>query len=1190
MANGTSQSAAQVEELAQVLAALTTPNTDTVRAAEARLKQITSAPACVAPLCVLSSNAPAAHTRQLACVLLRKAIKKHWDLLAGPDQDVTKAALLERLRNESDRAARRSLSSAAAAVCRAEGALWPDLSQTAVALAQSTDPNLRMGSYKILDAVADAVPGHLSPHAAQIVALLRTGLGDSVPDVRLTALDAYASTAEAVANYASEEEPWIAIGSLVPVVASVAQAAAQSVAQDTADDVDEIARILCVVFDIFDQLGESSGSAIMRESYIEVYQFSLQVSALGRMPMSARQSAVEYICSCLQNKPKTLRKAGLAKATLVQAVPMILNHYIELDDGTDESALEDDDDEINGADLGLRLAYTVSHRSELNRVAFTEVMDMAGRLMASDFASFGVSPSAKPQHGVIAAVRLLSAIAEGCSAQFTAHSEDVITRVCTVAATGAAPASCRGYAMESLALILLALNANEIDDDVRERCSKITLQAVLACMRDPSIFVRKNACVALEPVLTLFDDDGETLRVRAHEILQAIGSLGPEAAVEAVSAAAVIAETIGSEFVASDAYRGVVDGMAALMTKTAPSDMRARAAATHAAGSVVSECKNWEVAEKLAGRAITGFELEDADVREASFAFFSHLAQTHGGRVVFAFGERVLSTALTAIEREDVVFVPDGEEANAQGGDGIADADDDDEPGTYRVRTALLDEKTMAAVCIGAYAAAFATTEFYSLASAQTTDAARANVAKIVAHLRSSNTALDSMASYYHEEIRAASSRASVLYALAAQKTSTRAPSLAFAPDDCVDAVVARLLHMLEEDDDVMVVSSTMHATAKFVESCGVETLARHSEQFLRIINLFLDGEATCQIALEDDSDGGADEQDEGATYAEDPDFNDDAKRIIDGTCEVLSSLARGMRGHFGGHFRALLPKIQAKLLGPKVPPGSSALVVGMFADVMLFTNWRRCVGVSAPATDSAEYAAWMECIDEIAAKIVPGALAAARKEAGASKSLQRNACFLLGVTFQAVSPKAATVWGHVMPVMQTLEAAVRSGKHSNGALVDNAAGAVARIVTSPSLPSELKSNLKGGLQLALSVVPMDDDPVENTTLARALLYATQNGAADVLESHLNQALSCIVSAVLLSYEQQSSESSDMVGVQNDENDSNDYITNLDEGEYAALVDLLLDVRRRAGDACFAGLGLDAEDQSQLLALMAARA
>lgn len=1196
-----------VNDLSEILSALTTPDTATVRRAEHSLRSATSSSSCVLPLVALSCGAPLAHTRQLACVLLRKAVLAHWAALTPAQRATVKATLLERLPAEEAAAPRRAIAAAAAAVCRVTEEIWPELVQTAAGMAGVAGAEgvfVRVGAFKVFEAVAEAVPRRLVGYAGDVCGLVAGGLGDPDAGVRMAALETFGTVASAVSVFAEEEEAWRAVGGLVPAVAGVARGTAEGFVggKGVAVDGDELCRVLIVVFDVFSMLAESGGGAVMKPHFGEVFRFALDVAAPTGMPQAARQAAVEYLCSCLHSKPKTLKKAELVKATLHEAFRMALlyrrSDSDELvvdegdgDGGGDEGEDADDEgEEVNGFDLALRLVYVVASRGELSRFAFGEVMGAVPQLFAGNLAPFALSrPVSSPHHPTTVAFRLIAAVADGCSADVTKHMEDILGRLAAGAVDASMPARTRASAMEGVAHVISALDVNEVDDDVRGRCAEACLNAVLTAMRDPSLAVKRNACIALEPVLDLFDDDGQVLRDRVSDVLGALDGLGAAAAIEAVSAAAVVADKVGSEFVSSNAYRGVVEGMAVLMARTGDADVAARAAATQAASSVISSCPNWQVAERLSSLAIQGFSIEDPALSEATYIFFAKMADTHGGPVAFGFGAQVLQLAIASANREDVIFTQDPDEAGglfggeAGGNDEPGGFDADDTMGSFGVRTALLDEKCAATRSIGSFATAVATKEFFELASSATGEAA-ANAEKIISLLTAAGSCLDPMVTYFHEDIRAAGTAADVAYAVAASKAPHVSPKLAFGPADATQRTVERLVHTLEEDDDVFVVTVALHACAEFCTAIGPSILVQFKDRIVLAIEKLVQGEATCQLSSDQLDDleleyggggRGADGNDDAAI-----DEGDDVATLIDGVCEAMSAMSRSLRGHFIVDFAKLLPGILEKLLSSSSAPRNVAIVVGMFADIFLFLNWKRCENLDVPAPGSPEALATQSQVGELASRVFPVAVACASGKRGSSKSLQRNAVFLVGVLYGATPPGANVVWNELPSMLQLFEAMITQGKEHDGALVDNAVGAVARVMNVEGLPANAVGSMRNALHLLLSAVPIEDDPTENSSVARAVVTVAKSGDLGALEMMADSVVSCLVSAIVLSMEQE--EALPTVRRMAIEADPNDKMARLSLEERGEMIQLLKEVRAKCGDGCLQRLRLDPEDQSRM--------
>lgn len=1189
-----------VASLTQIITSLSTSDTATIRTAEASLRTATSSPAVVLPLAAIACENPGVATRHLAAVLLRRAIQTHWSSLPPGAQAALQAGLLARLPAEDAPGPRRGIVVAAAAVCRGLSGLWTELTQTAVAMTRAESPFVRVGGFKVFDAVADAVPGRFAPHAPTVCLLISQGMRDVIPDVRHAALGAYATCTMAVALYSSGDEPWKAVGELVPGVAEVARAAAATYLGAGADADDrEVSHVLCQVFDVLSTLSESPGGVVMKPHFLDLFRFALEIVVPPQMPLAARQGAVEFVCSAFSNKPKTLKKAGLVEAALFEAFRMALMHRRDSGgvagdtDGYDDADVDDDEDaEVDSFDLALRMIYTAASSGDLALQVFREVMRMVPTLMAGDVAPFTLTrPPSSPHHATTVAFRVIGAIADGCSGEVSAHAKELLTHLAAGAVDGATPARTRGYAVESMACVIAALDLSEVSDVDQEQCARVCFQAVLHGMKDPSMFVKRGSCIALEPTLDMFSDDGQPVSERVRDIVSALECLGPSAAIEAVSVAAIIAEHIGDDFVFSDAYRSVIGGLTDLMGRTEAKDISARAAATQSAGLVVSSCRDWPTAERLASLAVSSFDIDDAGLAEATFVFFAKLADTYGGKVAFAYGDRVLACILTSCNREDVVFSPEQDDASemfAAGGDDDDDADVGDEgAGSYGVRTAYLDEKAMATFAIGSIASAVATKEFYELASTSSSEAA-SNARSILSQLTAAGSCLDLMVTYFHEDIRAAGVRSDVAYAIAAARARLISPLLAFGPEETTLRTIERLVSLLNDDDDVFVVTRGLHSLASFCSFISLASLVQYKGGLLDAISTLIEGEAVCQSAQDDDSDDEDDRLAAGKTDDGGGEYGDERGTLIDGICEALGSFARALRGHFVSDWMKLQPKILQFLVKATSLPRNTSIVVGMFADVYLFMGWDRChFSDDVPQHGSTPWIAWQTSIDELAGKLIPHVLVAASGtgKGGTSRNLRRNAVFLLGVLFGASSPTASGVWSKSASALQLFEAIVNQGKEVDGVLVDNAVGAASRIITAKGLPSGVIASPRNALHLVLTAVPMEDDAAENNSVARALVSIAASGDFGAVEMMADATVVCLVTAVLASIEEDESAA---IGIRATEADLNDHMTRLDASERMLMIQLLKEVRGKCGDAPFRHLVLEGGQQGILENLLSA--
>jgi len=109
-------------QISQLLAALTQPNTETIRAAEKALKPLLKDPRCVASLLdvLKASNTPQAPIRHVSSIVLRKRIVGHFKKFDEPTKNYVKSEILLILSNEPERTVRHGTASVAAELAKLE--------------------------------------------------------------------------------------------------------------------------------------------------------------------------------------------------------------------------------------------------------------------------------------------------------------------------------------------------------------------------------------------------------------------------------------------------------------------------------------------------------------------------------------------------------------------------------------------------------------------------------------------------------------------------------------------------------------------------------------------------------------------------------------------------------------------------------------------------------------------------------------------------------------------------------------------------------------------------------------------------------------------------------------------------------------------------------------------------------------
>lgn len=1126
--------------LRTLLTALLVPDTAVVSQATTALRTRLKSRAALGELIGLLADADGS-IRQLAAVLMRRALPSRLPSFSDAERAAARAAVFAALSAEQAAAPRTALVALAAAVAAAT-AEWPELAAAAL--------SGQAGGLQTVCALADAAPGPLLSSLPALTSLLGQALAARAPH----AVPALVASLRSAAVVDSDAFP--ALLGLLPSLADAVRAhAATAPASDGFAD---------AVADAFEccTLGSEAGGEAMKAFFPGSVQLAVEIFSARAAADKARAAAGEYLMFAAVHKPKTFRKLGIATPVLTTACEVAAQHRCPEEAGDEEA-----DEEERPSDVALRVLDTMARRPELSDVVFGAALAAAAALL--ERAAVDEKPADKSAHAAVA-FRVTGSVAEGCAVQVTAHAADIVDKVAAGARDETLAPSARADALQALTLVCDAFEAEEMPETVVSSVSGAALSALLAGIRHPVLAVRRHACLALEPVLSLCLADVASLQPRVAEIIGALSGMAGDAAVEAVMAIGILAENAPDEFVAYEGMGDLVQGTLALMARTGDDAMMARAAGIETAGALVAVCGNQAIIEQLAAIAVGGLEVDEPNVKRATYSFFARMADAVGGSVVAAYGPKVLKAALESIQRDDVVYEPDEEDAGglADIASAVADSEDvtdgnntgEEDPafGTFHVRTAFLDEKMLAVAVVGAFAAATDNAAYVSAA-----ERVPAHAKETQKLLSRAGNLVDGLAIYFHEDVRAAANKAVVRMAIANVRLTDICPALKFDDGEVVGTAAQRVAYAIEEDDDAWVVANVLASAVMLCDELPPAMVAEHKGNLLHPLEALIDGSATCQAGAEEDEEGDGGMEDGGSEQAS----------LISGIGDLVEAMARSQRGLFAKDFAGLFSKLIKSLCGPSSPGRTKGVVLGAVAGVLLFLGWERCAKFNPPAAGSPDYVAAGKVADEVAGAVLPMALAALAEGEGAT--LQRNAVFLVGVVFGRASAGNAAVWGRLADATKLLEGILLREKTSDSAtLIDNAAGAVARILTSPGLPAGALAGGESALRIMLGNIPMEGDPAENTTVARAVLKFMQKDL-ELVFRFVQPVASCLVSALLLAKHQMERDERPRF---NGERDENDHMTRMDEGEVGQVAAALGVIRGRCGDEVFRGLGLSEGD------------
>lgn len=785
--------------------------------------------------------------------------------------------------------------------------------------------------------------------------------------------------------------------------------------------------------------------------------------------------------------------------------------------------------------------------------------------MSAVTSTFADAPSL-PSNAVrpyAAGYRIIGAIAEGCSVELTVNVRDIFPLLVTGAHEDSHGPQTRARALEALGYACEALDTDELPDDVIEFVANTGLTAVLAALQQKDSFVCKQACVALEPVLTMFVQDSDALRVRVGGILSALGSVGDNIAEDAVMAIGVLVEHAPEAFNESSMYDDVIQWILRVMANTAEDKFLVRAAATSAASALLANCNDQSVVEQLAMHAIVGLESEEPHLKQSTFAFFARMADVIGGSVVAVFGPRILRSAVDAMERETVSLGDDDEETDPNLFDtGDADADDAD-GNTFEVHSAYVDEKMVAVAAVGAFASACASEEYVKCVSASLETVGE------VRHLfGESVTLVLELTRYFQEDVRASAYQSLCRMAVANDFLQKRHAALAFIAEDLVREAFPQLTYCMEEDDEIEVVTSGLSSCASFFKYISADTLNEHKGGVTSSLEALLLQKTVCQMNCEAQGErDGDDDEEEGDAMGD----------LLESVGEVIVAMACSLRGYFAKDFAHLLAVMMDGLCSRTSSVRNKGTALGTIAAVLLYLNWDKCTNVSVPASGSAEYELALAVSDETGARMLP--IASEAVLSSDSKTVRQNAMFLVGVIFAKTRASKTEVWNLLPQALSGLESIIAAGHGGHGALIDNAGGALARIMFAQGLPAEVIQNRAAMMRAVLSCIPVENDPTENTTIAKAIVRMCVDDfevlvGADVV----SKVLSCLVSAVL-AYREWSKKKGRKEWSFAVDMDPCDEICSFEEKDVGRLVGIVRSITQRVGESELRKLKLSVVDE-----------
>jgi len=888
--------------------------------------------------------------------------------------------------------------------------------------------------------LAEDIPGHLTglPQFPVLRATLVQGLGDRTSlTIRRIAIKATAALLAAV-----DGDPHLAgLAEVVPALVLSAQECINNTGGVGSQEREEVLGLTTATLEALSDALEFP-SAALAELITPTIHFVLQTVMNPQLELTIREAVLGVLYPLAQFKPKLLSKGGLA-AELVRNLCILL---YEDDDPTTTTAaaaaaaaaaaLEEEEEEEDLIPLS-------SSKGQPVRQSAAQALDALARGLPSKqvvptVLAFLDSAIQQPEGRVRAAgLTALAWITEGCCEAL--RKKKTLRTVVAVVLAGLADGDPQVRRESAFCLGQLA---EWVQPDIVDH-HRTVLPRLFEVLRDGEAKVVERGCYALD---TFCEHLGEDILPFVGGLMEALLHLlrtSPLKIQEMVlsAIASVAASAQGSPVFLGYAQQ-LLPLLLELMQQESPKAvLKARARATECAGLVLQsigreQCSRLPVAGHIVHAALQGLlTIDDTELREWSYGFFHHLADTIKEDVTPLMSQ-IVDKALASLDLADEGRAEERE--GEEGGereeeDDDDDDDDDDDAGTRRfsVRTGVMDEKCAATLCLGSLA--------------------RAAGQHFMKQMADVIPAVVEMTQYFHEDVRrqAYGTCAGLIVAVFRATVAGAVNPAMF--DETYSVMMEALMGAASGDDDLVAVACAFEALGEIVKEVGKLQTERFLGPMVRACVNVLGGDSVAQqVARQDYHQDEVDEE------------NDEAEELLGSAADLVGALAEVLGADsFAPIFKTSLYGPIKGLMSPKQPYGVRQVAVGCFAE---------CLAI----------------LQEGMAEYVPAVAPVLFRELRCEESQnRRNAAFTVGLLFKhcctLVAPDVMKYLEHLHPLFDEDE---------DASTTDNAVGAVCQIMMAGDRHGLLSSlPMQQILETVVKALPLKSDKEEAEVTYAALAH-----------------------------------------------------------------------------------------------------
>jgi hypothetical protein len=1001
-------------ELEQALLAFNSGQTAAIRQAEGYLKEYMKDFRSVEGFLVQLQQSQHLNVRQLAGVLLRKNVNKHWAKIPSQNQEPFKQLLLNILVNETERLPRRAIASVISKVAKHQMQNWPELLQTISLCCSHTEEAYREVGMLMLYQQYDTVGQTLSKEFPALVQLFSNALKDPSVRVRVMALKACGALIESLAL----EKSVLKFQALIPLMISVIGECVGCGEDDAAVQ----------ALEVFGEMAESP-SPILKPHLEHIIRAVLTIGASTDVELPVRDAALTILSQLANNKPKTISK--------MQLVPVIVETLLKINTepvGSDEEDAENDEDED-----GMNISASLTPHKMAN-ICFDNVAKALPNkyVYAPSIQASLNAINSNTVEGVRAGINVLGIISEGCADKL---EQDLDTLIPIIAQAGV-----QSMDLEVRRAVCYTLGqwATYMKDDVGN-FHGIIMPLLFQLLQDTRLKVIDSSLYLAE----CFTEAMAAENIK-HYTDALIGNLinivsQGELKTKSKALAAITSIVVANEEAIAPYFDSCVPVLEACMSNTTEEYNILRGEALQCLGCFAEHIdprKFEPICRPVMNIAIECLKLEDPEMDEYIFAFFGSVAaclkenfEEYSGHVV--------EVLLQKVESKDGMDLFSKNDADQYGGADIDFGEEDDEDGgpiQIRVRTSMMDMKAAALDCLGK-------TMMHSY------NCVRPQLPNVV-------QVLLNLSVYFHEEIRAKAMQALHTCVLAEFESVVGCdyvPNDAPLPSSTVNLLenlMPVFMDRMAVDESKEVAAMCVESLVNFVSAMGKSCFFVDGKDFIdplmKQLLLFVNNKGKCQILYEEEE------------YDDDDDDHDD--QLMDSVTDCIGALTCAIGPSFQPHVHPFIKPL-SRYLNTSRTASDRSMAVGCYAEIL----------------DGLKHAAapYME-------DMLPVAFAMLRDE---HEKVQRNACFLIGV-MATNAPDNSSFFNNLNDILLLMQPFFVNAEQFDGALVDNACSAIARLIVRSSTVLPMHTLLP----VFLRTLPLREDHQEDEAVYNAIFFLVQQG------------------------------------------------------------------------------------------------